>query len=97
MVAGIVPRVRARTTLKTDTDSIAAPDVTVEKPQQGTPDQEIIVPGNMFAYTDSPIYARTSGYLDKWYFDIGAHVKKGALLATISSPEVDQAVVAGAC
>ena len=90
VVAGIVPRVRARTTLKNDTDSVAAPDVVIEKPQNGTPDQEIIVPGNMYAYTDSPIYARTSGYLDKWYFDIGAHVRKGALLATISSPEVDQ-------
>ena len=90
VVAGIVPRVRARTTLKNDTDSIAAPDVTVEKPQLGGTDQEIIVPGNMYAYTDSPIYARTSGYLDKWYYDIGAHVHKGALLATISSPEVDQ-------
>jgi RND family efflux transporter MFP subunit len=90
VVAGIVPRVRARTTLKNDTDSIAAPDVVVEKPERGVPDQEIIVPGNMYAYTDSPIYARTSGYLNKWYFDIGTHVRKGALLATISSPEVDQ-------
>ena len=90
VVAGIVPRVRARTTLKNDTDLIAAPDVTVDKPQTGGTDQEIIVPGNMFAYTDSPIYARTSGYLEKWYFDIGAHVRKGALLATISSPEVDK-------
>jgi RND family efflux transporter MFP subunit len=44
----------------------------------------------MFAYVDSPIYARTDGYLEKWYFDIGAHVKKGQLLATIASPEVDQ-------
>jgi RND family efflux transporter MFP subunit len=90
VVAGIIPRVRARTTLKNDTDSIAAPDVTAAKPQNGVPDQEVIVPGNMYAFTDSPIYARTSGYLSKWYFDIGAHVRKGALLATISSPEVDQ-------
>lgn len=90
VIAGIVPRVRARTTLKNDTDAIAAPDVTAAKPQTGTPDQEVIVPGNMFAYTDSPIYARTSGYLDKWYYDIGAHVRKGTLLASIASPEVDQ-------
>lgn len=88
--AGIILRVKARTTVKNDTDASAAPDVTAEKPQQGTPDQEITVPGNMYAYTDSPIYARTSGYLEKWYYDIGAHVKKGALLAVISSPEVDQ-------
>ena len=90
VVAGIVPRVRAGKTLDADTKATAAPDVTVEKPHMGTPDQEVIVPGNMFAYTDSPIYARTSGYLSKWYFDIGAHVHKGALLAVISSPEVDQ-------
>jgi RND family efflux transporter MFP subunit len=90
VIAGIIPRVRARTTLKNDTDAGAAPDVTAAKPQQGSPNEDITVPGNMYAYTDSPIYARTSGYLEKWYYDIGAHVKKGALLATISSPEVDQ-------
>jgi RND family efflux transporter MFP subunit len=87
---GIILRVKARTTVKDDTDAIAAPDVTAEKPQMGVPDQEVVVPGNMYAYTDAPIYARTNGYLEKWYYDIGAHVKKGALLATISSPEVDQ-------
>ena len=97
VIAGIVPRVRARTTLKNDTDAIAAPDVTAEKPKMGTPDEEVIVPGNIFAFTDSPIYARTSGYLDKWYYDIGAHVRKGALLATISSPGSGSAVAAGAC
>jgi RND family efflux transporter MFP subunit len=88
--AGIIVRVKARTTVKDETDATAAPDVTAAKPQTGTPDQEIVVPGNMYAYIDSPIYARTSGYLEKWYYDIGAHVQKGALLATISSPEVDQ-------
>ncbi|MGD0790003.1 MAG: efflux RND transporter periplasmic adaptor subunit, partial [Terracidiphilus sp.] len=46
--------------------------------------------GNVTAWTDSPIYARTSGYLTRWYFDIGARVKKGALLAEIATPEVDQ-------
>ena len=90
VIAGVIPRVRARTTLKNDTDAAAAPDVTAEKPTTGTPDQEVVVPGNMYAYLDAPIYARTNGYLEKWYYDIGAHVKKGALLATISSPEVDQ-------
>ena len=48
------------------------------------------LPGNVTAYTDSPIYARTSGYLTKWYYDIGSHVKKGALLAEIATPELDQ-------
>jgi RND family efflux transporter MFP subunit len=49
-----------------------------------------VLPGNVTAFTDSPIYARTSGYLTKWYFDIGARVQKGALLAEISTPELDQ-------
>jgi RND family efflux transporter MFP subunit len=49
-----------------------------------------VLPGNVTAWTDSPIYARTSGYLTRWYFDIGARVKKGALLAEIATPEVDQ-------
>src|SRR5262249_16138895 len=66
------------------------PDVLVDKPVQGKPTEEVVLPGNIFAYMDSPIFARTNGYLKKWYFDIGAHVKKGQLLAEIESPEVDQ-------
>jgi RND family efflux transporter MFP subunit len=89
-VTGIVPRLRARTTLQQQTDSLAAPDVLVQKPTQGQPTQELVLPGTTQAYTDSPIYARTNGYLKKWYFDIGAHVKEGQLLAVIESPEVDQ-------
>jgi len=89
-VAGIVPRLRADKQLAQRTDELALADVVVEKPQLGEPSQEIVLPGNMFAYVDSPIYARTDGYLEKWYFDIGAHVRKGQLLATIASPEVDQ-------
>ncbi len=86
----MVPRLRAKKKLSSDTDEMALADVTVAKPEPGAPSEEIVLPGNMFAYVDSPIYARTDGYLDKWYFDIGAHVKKGQLLATIASPEVDQ-------
>jgi RND family efflux transporter MFP subunit len=89
-VTGIVPRLRARTTLQQQTDALAAPDVLVQEPTQGQPTQELILPGTTQAYTDSPIYARTNGYLKKWYFDIGAHVKQGQLLAVIESPEVDQ-------
>ena len=48
-----------------------------------------MLPGNIAAYTDAPIFARTNGYLQKWYFDIGAKVKKGELLAVISAPELD--------
>ena len=89
-VTGIVPRLRARTRLDQQTGELAAPTVTVDRPKTGEPSQEVILPGNMQAYTDSPIYARTNGYLKKWYFDIGAHVKKGQLLAVIESPEIDQ-------
>jgi len=89
-VAGILPRLRAEKALTDRTDTLALADVTVEKPKPGEPTAELVLPGNMFAFVDSPIYARTDGYLEKWYFDIGAHVKKGQLLATIASPEVDQ-------
>ncbi|MFZ0663510.1 MAG: efflux RND transporter periplasmic adaptor subunit [Acidobacteriaceae bacterium] len=89
-ILGIVPRLRARATLQKQTDALAAPDVVVAKPSMGAPAQEVVLPGNVEAYTDSGIYARTDGYLKKWYFDIGAHVQKGQLLAVIESPEVDQ-------
>lgn len=89
-VTGIVPRLRARTKLDKETGELATPTVTVDKPKTGEPTQELVLPGNMQAYTDSPIYARTNGYLKKWSFDIGAHVKKGQLLAVIESPEIDQ-------
>jgi RND family efflux transporter MFP subunit len=56
----------------------------------GMPSQDVVLPGNIEAYTDSGIYARTDGYLKKWYFDIGARVKKDQLLAVIESPEIDQ-------
>lgn len=87
---GIIPRLRAEKALKNRTEDLALASVLVDKPTIGQPSQELVLPGNMFAYVDSPIYARTDGYLDKWYFDIGARVKKGQLLATIASPEVDQ-------
>jgi RND family efflux transporter MFP subunit len=72
------------------TNDLAAPTVIVAVPKAGSPVDSIVLPGNVSAYTDSPIYARTAGYLTKWYFDIGARVKKGALLAEIATPEVDQ-------
>jgi len=87
---GIVGRIHAQKKVESDTNALAAPTVTVGVPKQGQPQQEVLLPGNLQAYTDSPIYARTSGYLKKWYFDIGAHVRKGQLLAEIESPEVDQ-------
>ena len=89
-ILGIVPRVRARTTLQQRTDALAAPDVLVAPPKLGKVGQEVVLPGNVQAFTDAPIFARTSGYLKSWSFDIGAHVKKGQRLAVIASPEVDQ-------
>lgn len=89
-IAGILPRLRDRKELRQQTSELAAPTVLVAAPQLGAPSEELVLPGNIFAYVDSPIYARTSGYLRKWYFDIGAHVRKGQLLAEIESPEVDQ-------
>ena len=90
VVAGVVPRMRAKAALKTETDKSAVPTVDVIQPKQGTPHQEIVLPGNIQAFTDAPIYARTNGYLKKWYVDIGARVKAGQLLAVIDTPEVDQ-------
>ncbi len=90
VVAGIIPRVRARTALADETNRLAAPDVITNVPTAGKTGQEIILPGNIYAYSDASLYARTDGYLSKWYFDIGSHVRQGQLLAVISSPEVDK-------
>ncbi len=90
LVSGIWSRVRARETLSTETARVAVPAVAVVSPKQTAPAEEIILPGNVQPFITSPIYSRTNGYLQKWYFDIGAHVKKGQLLAVIDTPEVDQ-------
>src|SRR5208283_3090069 len=90
VVAGVVPRVRAKNELKKETDTLAVPEVAVIQPKRGSSAQEIILPGNIQAFIDAPIYARTNGYLKVWNFDIGAQVKKGQLLAEIETPEVDQ-------
>jgi RND family efflux transporter MFP subunit len=87
---GIVSRKAANTVLAQRTMELAAPSVIALPPKQGAPVDSFVLPGNVTAYTDSPIYARTSGYLTKWYFDIGARVSKGALLADIATPELDQ-------
>ncbi len=89
-IIGIVPRVRARAALRQQTNVLAAPTVLVKAPAQGQVGREIVLPGNSYAYTDASLFARTDGYLSKWYFDIGSHVSKGQLLAVISTPEVDK-------
>jgi RND family efflux transporter MFP subunit len=90
LVWGIWSRVRASATLRAETAQAALTAVSVVSPKQTAPAQEIILPGNVQPFITSPIYARTNGYLRKWYFDIGAHVKQGQLLAVIETPEVDQ-------
>src|SRR5246127_4083958 len=90
VLSGIIPRLRSRKALAAETNELAAPTVLVVQPKRGAPSQEIILPGNIQAFVDAPIYARTSGYLKRWYFDIGSHVKQGQLLAEIESPEVDK-------
>jgi RND family efflux transporter MFP subunit len=64
--------------------------VNVVHPVAGSKADDLALPGNVQAFTDTPIYSRTNGYLKKWYFDIGEHVRKGDLLAEIETPEIDQ-------
>src|SRR5882757_6755854 len=90
LISGIWSRVKARTTLKAETNQAALTAVSVVLPKATAPADELILPGNVQPFITSPIYARTNGYLKKWYFDIGAHVKQGQLLALIETPEVDQ-------
>jgi RND family efflux transporter MFP subunit len=90
LVFGIRSRLTAEAGLRTVTAQMAVPSVSVVEPKPAAPGQEIILPGNMQPLISSPVYARTDGYLKKWYFDIGAHVKAGQLLATIQSPEIDE-------
>ena len=90
----IYAEIRARATsdanLRRATDEVAVPIVNVVRPRPGAVAEELVLPGNTQAYTDAPIYARTSGYLHRWYFDLGARVKRGDLLAEIDAPEVDR-------
>ena len=88
--AGIHERAMAASNLGTVTERAAITTVNVVGPKSGAPLEEIVLPGNTQAFSDTPIYARTNGYLKRWYVDIGAHVKQGQLLAEIETPEIDQ-------
>jgi RND family efflux transporter MFP subunit len=90
LIFGVLPRVRARSALHKETAELAVPSVAVVQPKRAAPAQELVLPANVQPYINAPIYARTNGYLKKWYVDIGAHVRKGQLLAEIETPEVDQ-------
>jgi multidrug efflux pump subunit AcrA (membrane-fusion protein) len=88
--AGIHQRAEAENNLGHATERAAVPTVSVVQPKSNAAAQEIVLPGNTQAFSDTPIYARTNGYLKRWYFDIGARVQRGQLLAEIETPEVDQ-------
>lgn len=90
VIWGISSRRKASAELSQETRELAIPTVSVIHPKLGAPQQEIVIPGDMQPYSDAPIFARTNGYLKKWYADIGANVKAGQVLAEIESPEVDQ-------
>jgi RND family efflux transporter MFP subunit len=87
---GIRTRVEATGSLTKDTQQSSTPLVSVEHPKSIAPSQELVLPGSAQAFVSAPIYARTNGYIKKWYVDIGEHVKTGQLLAEIDSPEIDQ-------
>jgi multidrug efflux system membrane fusion protein len=76
--------------LANETERETVPTVAVIHPQSEKPDEDLVLPGSLQAYEESPIYARTSGYLVRWYKDIGSRVNKGELLAKIDTPEIDQ-------
>jgi len=88
--ARMLSRVSASRALAKETDIDAIPTVVTVHPTLEKPDEELVLPASLQAYEESPIYARTSGYLLKWYRDIGSHVDKSELLADIDTPEVDQ-------
>jgi RND family efflux transporter MFP subunit len=79
--------------LAKETEVRAVPTVAVIHPVTEPPEEGLVLPGAMQAYVESPIYARTNGYLKKWYRDIGSRVRKGELLADIDTPEVDQQLI----
>jgi RND family efflux transporter MFP subunit len=90
VVYGILTRLGNGNTVRAETAQMAVPSVSVDSPQRSAPAQEIVLPGNVQPFISSPIYARTNGYLKSWHADIGAHVRKGQLLAVVETPEVDQ-------
>ena len=93
VVTGAVLLLQRRTqfqALAKDTEALAVPTVAIIHPTPEAGAEDLILPGTLQAYVESPIYARTNGYLRKWYHDIGSRVSKGELLADIDTPEVDQ-------
>lgn len=88
--AGIHQRAQAESRLGTVTERAAVASVTIVRPKYGAAAEEIVLPGTTQPFNDTPIYARTNGYLKRWYVDIGSHVQQGQLLAEIDTPEIDR-------
>jgi RND family efflux transporter MFP subunit len=89
---GIHARTQASSDVRQQTLDLSIPAVSVIHPKPGAMQEEITLPGNIQAFSEAPIYARTNGYLKKWYADIGQPVKAGQVLAEIDAPEQDQQV-----
>jgi RND family efflux transporter MFP subunit len=91
IIAGVVPRLRDARELQAESASVhATPQVTTVVVKRSGATSGFVLPGSIEALHESPIYARTNGYVTRWTSDIGAHVQAGQLLAVIQSPEVDQ-------
>src|SRR3984957_16492578 len=90
VVVGLLSRRSASAELTENTNRAAVPLVNVTSIASAKGATELVLPGTTQSFIEAAIYARTSGYLKKWYFDIGAHVHKGQLLAEIETPEIDQ-------
>ena len=93
LVAGAITFLNRRSeadALAKETEAVSIPNVAVVQPQTEPGNDELVLPGNLQAFIESPIFARTNGYLLRWYKDIGSQVQKGELLAAIDTPEVDQ-------
>jgi len=90
VIYGLLARLGRAHAVSAETAQLAVPSVSIVSPRHTAPAEEIVLPGNVQPFISSPIYARTNGYVKTWYADIGAHVRKGQLLAVIETPEVDQ-------
>jgi RND family efflux transporter MFP subunit len=93
VILGAITLLQRRTqyqALANETERLAIPTVAVIHPTAEGSQEDLVLPGTLQAYVESPIYARTNGYLKKWYRDIGSRVQKGDPLADIDTPEIDQ-------
>lgn len=86
VIWGIDARIKTAAAVRLETQDLAIPTVAVIHPKPGSPQNEIVLPGSIQAFVDAPIYARESGYLKRWYADIGTNVKAGQVLAEIEAP-----------